>query len=129
MEGEDFFGGGEGEDLFGQTGQVCRPPRTRRAGVFVSLLRSLSHGAHDMQDEGENVEVLPDEKMEGEGERAGEGRAVAPAERITTRYMTKYEKARILGTRALQLRCACVQRAPVCVSTQQTLTPFLAPAA
>lgn len=24
--------------------------------------------------------------------------------RITTRYMTKYEKARILGTRALQIR-------------------------
>ena len=26
--------------------------------------------------------------------------------RITTRYMTKYERARILGTRALQIRCA-----------------------
>lgn len=25
-------------------------------------------------------------------------------QRITTRYMTKYEKARILGARALQLR-------------------------
>ena len=25
--------------------------------------------------------------------------------RITTRYMTKYERARILGTRALQIRC------------------------
>lgn len=25
--------------------------------------------------------------------------------RITTRYMTKYERARLLGTRALQLRC------------------------
>jgi DNA-directed RNA polymerase I, II, and III subunit RPABC2 len=27
------------------------------------------------------------------------------APRITTRYMTKYERARILGTRALQIRC------------------------
>ena len=26
--------------------------------------------------------------------------------RITTRYMTKYERARILGTRALQIRSA-----------------------
>jgi DNA-directed RNA polymerase I, II, and III subunit RPABC2 len=26
------------------------------------------------------------------------------AERVTTPYMTKYEKARILGTRALQIR-------------------------
>ena len=25
-------------------------------------------------------------------------------ERVTTRYMTKYEKARVLGTRALQIR-------------------------
>ena len=27
-------------------------------------------------------------------------------DRITTPYMTKYERARILGTRALQIRCA-----------------------
>ena len=33
---------------------------------------------------------------------------VQPADRprMTTRYMTKYERARILGTRALQIRCA-----------------------
>lgn len=31
------------------------------------------------------------------------GKAVDPAQRVTTRYMTKYERARILGTRALQL--------------------------
>ena len=29
--------------------------------------------------------------------------------RITTRYMTKYERARILGTRALQIRCDCFE--------------------
>lgn len=27
----------------------------------------------------------------------------APAKRITTPYMTKYERARVLGTRALQI--------------------------
>lgn len=47
---------------------------------------------------------MPDERNEEHEQEATEGRAVAPAERITTRYMTKYEKARILGTRALQLR-------------------------
>ena len=26
--------------------------------------------------------------------------------KVTTKYMTKYERARILGTRALQIRCA-----------------------
>lgn len=30
--------------------------------------------------------------------------AEANKERVTTPYMTKYEKARILGTRALQIR-------------------------
>lgn len=30
------------------------------------------------------------------------------SDRITTKYMTKYERARILGTRALQLRCVVV---------------------
>jgi DNA-directed RNA polymerase I, II, and III subunit RPABC2 len=31
------------------------------------------------------------------------GQAIDKASRITTRYLTKYERARILGTRALQL--------------------------
>jgi DNA-directed RNA polymerase I, II, and III subunit RPABC2 len=32
-----------------------------------------------------------------------EGEAVPPERRITTRYMTKFERARVLGTRALQI--------------------------
>lgn len=35
----------------------------------------------------------------------GKGRSVDPTMRMTTRYLTKYERARLLGTRALQLRC------------------------
>lgn len=38
----------------------------------------------------------------GGGARA-DGRAASKADRITTRYLTKYERARVLGTRALQL--------------------------
>ena len=38
-----------------------------------------------------------------EAEEGGEGLREAD-ERITTKYMTKYERARILGTRALQIR-------------------------
>lgn len=33
-------------------------------------------------------------------------KAIAKADRTTTPYMTKYERARILGTRALQIRYA-----------------------
>jgi DNA-directed RNA polymerase I, II, and III subunit RPABC2 len=37
------------------------------------------------------------------------GNAVEQKERRTTRYMTKYERARILGTRALQIRYVLVR--------------------
>ncbi|PKI82508.1 subunit common to RNA polymerases I, II, and III [Malassezia vespertilionis] len=42
------------------------------------------------------------------------------AERITTPYMTKYEKARILGTRALQIS----MNAPVLVPTEGEMDPL-----
>lgn len=34
-----------------------------------------------------------------------QGERLPNKERITTPYLTKYERARILGTRALQIRC------------------------
>jgi len=44
--------------------------------------------------------------MSGDTEAAkkSESKAIPPERRSTTPYMTKYEKARILGTRALQIR-------------------------
>jgi DNA-directed RNA polymerase subunit K/omega len=36
------------------------------------------------------------------------GEAVDPADRITTPYMTRFERARVLGTRALQIRCGAL---------------------
>jgi hypothetical protein len=41
----------------------------------------------------------------------GPGRGVQPRDRITTRYLTKYERARVLGTRALQIRCGATMGA------------------
>ena len=37
-----------------------------------------------------------------------EGKQVPPDQRTTTPYLTKYEKARVVGTRALQIRLVCV---------------------
>lgn len=51
------------------------------------------------------MDILPQE-----GADVGGG---ANTTRITTRFLTKYERARILGTRALQIRCVgvpCVRR-------------------
>lgn len=43
---------------------------------------------------------------------AGDSKAVPPDQRQTSKYMTKYEKARILGTRALQIS----KNAPILVT-------------
>lgn len=50
----------------------------------------------------QRVEFL-DEATASKGGADAKGKAVAAADRVTSRYMTKYERARILGTRALQL--------------------------
>uniref|UniRef100_A0A8P4KCU0 DNA-directed RNA polymerases I, II, and III subunit RPABC2 n=1 Tax=Dicentrarchus labrax TaxID=13489 RepID=A0A8P4KCU0_DICLA len=58
----------------------------------------------------ENVQILP----AGEGQQANQ-------KRITTPYMTKYERARVLGTRALQIaRSASCAVESLC--TSQCLT-------
>lgn len=44
--------------------------------------------------------------MEVVGEGDGSKGARPKSERITTKFLTKYERARILGTRALQIRYA-----------------------
>jgi DNA-directed RNA polymerases I, II, and III subunit RPABC2 len=50
----------------------------------------------------------------------GSGTAVAPSQRITTRYLTKYERARVLGTRALQIS----MNAPVMVDLDGETDPL-----
>lgn len=54
------------------------------------------------EEEPENNEDAPDDIIDGEGEDKEPEKA--KHERKTSKYMTKYERARILGTRALQIR-------------------------
>jgi DNA-directed RNA polymerases I, II, and III subunit RPABC2 len=56
----------------------------------------------------DDEEDLDVERLQAEGERMDvvdeyDGEPQGNQTRITTRYLTKYEKARVLGTRALQL--------------------------
>lgn len=53
--------------------------------------------------------------------RSASARAVAKEDRQTTPYMTKYEKARILGTRALQIS----MNAPVLVALEGETDPLV----
>ena len=65
-----------------------------------------------------------DDSMLLEGGIGGDGIVVsagtAPSERITTRYLTKYERARVLGTRALQIS----MNAPVMVDLDGETDPL-----
>eukprot|EP00527_Entomoneis_sp_CCMP2396_P001258 CAMPEP_0198152150 /NCGR_PEP_ID=MMETSP1443-20131203/58673_1 /TAXON_ID=186043 /ORGANISM="Entomoneis sp., Strain CCMP2396" /LENGTH=161 /DNA_ID=CAMNT_0043818075 /DNA_START=68 /DNA_END=553 /DNA_ORIENTATION=+ len=56
----------------------------------------------------------------GNGGVGGDGEGRAAAERITTRYLTKYERARVLGTRALQIS----MNAPVMVDLDGETDPL-----
>jgi len=56
----------------------------------------------------------------GIGGEDGGGRGTAPSERITTRYLTKFERARVLGTRALQIS----MNAPVMVDLDGETDPL-----
>ena len=58
----------------------------------------------------ERMEVLPEQVPQ----------AIEKNKRITTRYMTKYERARVLGTRALQIS----MNAPVMVDIGTETDPL-----
>ena len=66
------------------------------------------------EDGGDEIELLeaPDD--------GADGGPAENAERVTTRYMTKYEKARALGTRALQIS----MNAPVMVDVAGETDPL-----
>ncbi|XP_037088237.1 DNA-directed RNA polymerases I, II, and III subunit RPABC2-like [Pollicipes pollicipes] len=82
-------------------------------------------GGDDFDDADDGADDL-DEQIEGEGETvavlpSGEGgQAAAGAERQTTPFMTKYERARVLGTRALQIAMC----APVMVELEGETDPL-----
>ena len=83
-EGEEGAGE-EGEEGVGKQASCTLPHEWTRS----HLRRLLS----------ENEVIAIDEP---DGDESGQ--AVPISERITTPYMTKYERARVLGTRALQIR-------------------------
>ncbi|WWC65918.1 uncharacterized protein I303_108540 [Kwoniella dejecticola CBS 10117] len=81
-------------------------------------------GAENEED-GMNAEVdenmIVESNAPQDGERQRTGKAAKPNEvRVTTPYMTKYERARVLGTRALQIS----MNAPVLVPVEGETDPL-----
>jgi DNA-directed RNA polymerases I, II, and III subunit RPABC2 len=79
------------------------------------LVLHIQAGAQDALEGGEGPEGMQDriEIRTGEPEKPNE-------EKVTTKYMTKYEKARILGTRALQIS----MNAPIMVEADGEIDPL-----
>ena len=83
---------------------------------------------NDIQDDEDALDVTGEREdaAGGTGDVVGvgvgddSGPATAPSERITTRYLTKYERARVLGTRALQIS----MNAPVMVDLDGETDPL-----
>ncbi|KAF3429559.1 hypothetical protein E2986_05228 [Frieseomelitta varia] len=77
----------------------------------------------DDVDDDDNIELEPQEEDGENIELLTTGEAtsgVQRSKRITTRYMTKYERARVLGTRALQIAMC----APVMVELEGETDPL-----
>jgi DNA-directed RNA polymerase I, II, and III subunit RPABC2 len=66
------------------------------------------------------MKIISSKDSSALGKSGGPGKAVQKDKRITTRYMTKYERARVLGTRALQIS----MNAPVMVDIAGETDPL-----
>lgn len=89
---------------------------TRRSGYDDQMMMDADGGnMDDLLEADAQIELL----NETAGEAAA-SQAIDKSKRITTRYMTKYERARILGTRALQIS----MNAPVTVEINGETDPL-----
>uniref|UniRef100_A0A8C3KPG8 DNA-directed RNA polymerases I, II, and III subunit RPABC2 n=8 Tax=Neoaves TaxID=3078114 RepID=A0A8C3KPG8_9CHAR len=105
-------------------GSRCRPGPARPGPRRVCPSRSFDGDDFDDVEEDEGLEDLENAEEEGQENveilPSGE-RQQANQKRITTPYMTKYERARVLGTRALQIAMC----APVMVELEGETDPLL----
>ena len=115
---EDPIGSGEGFDNEG--------------GVFDDGADAAEEGKEmERNDEYGDGAAVDDDVLDVTGERddvtmMSDGASMvvstgtAPSERVTTRYLTKYERARVLGTRALQIS----MNAPIMVDLDGETDPL-----
>ncbi|KAL4425433.1 hypothetical protein ABPG75_009449 [Micractinium tetrahymenae] len=107
-DGDEMFGGdGLGLDEFGDDEVAEANPWEGEEEEDVG------EGGQEGQEQ--QVEILEQGPGQGPGQQQQADRP-----RITTRYLTKYEKARVLGTRALQIS----MNAPVMVEVGTETDPL-----
>lgn len=115
---DDVVGGGDGLDNEAGVLNFDAGAEEPQTGDF--------DGRHMREGDEEGLDVIgihedaamADTPVGGEITHTGPG--TAPSERITTKYLTKYERARVLGTRALQIS----MNAPVMVDLDGETDPL-----
>lgn len=115
---EDPIGGDNG---FDNAGGVFNDQDDEEAKMEDRPEDEADGGGDNMEDDGLDVTGERDGvMMTTDGGEVVVSTGTAPAERITTRYLTKYERARVLGTRALQIS----MNAPVMVDLDGETDPL-----
>ena len=85
-----------------------------------------SYGDQDEFEYGSEVEVISDDEQDDNDGQANQGiakrgaRRIPDEERITSKFLTKYERARVLGTRALQIS----KNAPLMIDPADESDPY-----
>lgn len=121
---EDPIGSGDGYDNAG--GIFDDQPPAEADEDNNNIMRGATGGEDDENQEDDGLDVTGERTIVGIGGDGGTTTSTGPsataaaAERITTRYLTKYEKARVLGTRALQIS----MNAPVMVDLDGETDPL-----
>ena len=117
---EDPLGGGDGMDNEGGVLNFDAAADEQQTGDYDSLhMREGDEDGLDVIGEHEDA-AMEDVPVGAEIVTGPNGPGTAPSERITTRYLTKYERARVLGTRALQIS----MNAPVMVDLDGETDPL-----
>lgn len=127
---EDPIGMGDGFDNDGGVFDTTEDVDTTTAGDESKTTMDDNTRTLMGDEDGEDDNNLDDDGLDVTGERddvtmmTSDSMVVstgtAPAERVTTRYLTKYERARVLGTRALQIS----MNAPVMVDLDGETDPL-----
>jgi DNA-directed RNA polymerases I, II, and III subunit RPABC2 len=87
-----------------------------------SFADGADHDEYGEEEAGSEIDIVEEEEEAGEdelGTRRGT-RKVPDHERITSNFMTKYERARILGSRALQIS----KNAPLMIDAGEESDPY-----
>lgn len=108
------------EDILDDADAVDENDDARATGDLEVIAPTGANGAQGGMT-GTGTDVAANNTSSSSHAKRGSGKAVRKEDRQTTPYMTKYEKARILGTRALQIS----MNAPVLVALEGETDPLI----